>query len=304
MGNRTKNFWKTVLKFVVSGAALYIVFINIDWDESKDAFLNAHLGWLAGATCFFIFSKVIASIRLNLYFQDIGLHLTEWYNLRLYWIGMFYNMFLPGGIGGDGYKVYLLNKHTQLKVKPLVQATLLDRISGMVALMILGGIGYFFVNHSELPREIIYADGAALIIAIPVYYVVVRKFFPFFINSFSSTTLYSFATQACQVITAYFILRALDVNALFPEYIVLFLISSIVAVFPFTIGGIGARELTFIVGYEYAGIDQNIAVTFSLMFFLIHVITSIVGGFIKSDAERLNSKQDEGSETSEVLVHN
>lgn len=289
MGSRTKNFIKTLLKFIVSGAALYIVFINIDWAQSKEAFFNAHLGWLAAATLLFILSKVIASVRLNCYFNDVGLELSEMYNLRLYWIGMFYNMFLPGGIGGDGYKVYLLNKHTDLKVKPLVQATLLDRISGMVALMILGGIGYLFIGQTELPREITYADWVALAIAIPVFYVIVKKFFPAFIKSFKPTTLYSFATQICQVITAYFILRALGVDALFPEYIVLFLISSIVAVFPFTIGGIGARELTFIVGYDYVGIDQNIAVTFSLLFFLITVITSVVGGFLKSDVEKIAS---------------
>lgn len=298
MGSKVKNFLKTVLKFVVSGGALYIVFVNIDWSQSKDAFLNANIGWLAAATFFFIVSKIIASIRLNLYFKDIGLNLSEKYNLRLYWIGMFYNMFLPGGIGGDGYKVYLLKKHTDLKVKPLVQATLLDRISGMVALMILGGIGYLFVDQEGLPSMLNYIDWAALVIAVPVFYVVVKKFFPPFTGSFKGSTIYSFATQVCQIITAYFILIALGVDALFPEYIVLFLISSIVAVFPFTIGGIGARELTFIVGYDYLGIDQNIAVTFSLLFFLITVVTSVVGGFLKSQTDKIGYEKESDQSTS------
>jgi glycosyltransferase 2 family protein len=56
----------------------------------------------------------------------------------------------------------------------------------------------------------------------------------------------------------------------------------VVAVFPFTIGGVGARELTFILGYQFLGIDQNVAVAFSLLFFLITAVVSMVGGFLKT----------------------
>lgn len=56
----------------------------------------------------FNISKIISSIRLNRYFKDINLSLSQTYNLKLYYLGMFYNLFLPGGIGGDGYKIYII----------------------------------------------------------------------------------------------------------------------------------------------------------------------------------------------------
>jgi len=37
---------------------------------------------------------------------------------------MFYNLFLPGGIGGDGYKIYLLNKLSNKSIKSLTTVTI------------------------------------------------------------------------------------------------------------------------------------------------------------------------------------
>lgn len=282
MANKTKNLLKLVLKFTVSGGALYFVFLKIDWDQTRSVLLSADMISLLVATLFFILSKVLSSFRLNLYFKNVGLSLSERFNLRLYWVGMFYNLFLPGGIGGDGYKVYLLNKAYGTKVKPLVQASLLDRISGLVALLILAGIGYLFMDTARLPGWLFYVVLAGLVLGLPTFYFLVARFFSSFTNSFTLSTLYSFGVQLLQVVCAYFILISLAVGDQYIEYQVLFLVSSVVAVFPFTIGGIGARELTFIMGYAYLGIDENVSVAFSLLFFLITAVTSLVGGFLKT----------------------
>lgn len=285
MENKTKNLLKTLLKFVISGGALYIVFRAIDWDQTKSILLSANIGWLALALVFFIGSKVLSSFRLNVYFKSIGLVLNQKYNLRLYWVGMFYNLFLPGGIGGDGFKVYVLNKKFKTTVKPLIQASLLDRVSGLVALLFLAAIGYFFIDQESLPGWLYYVNAVGLFLLIPVYSLIVNRFFNVFHSDFWLTNFYSIGVQWLQVLSAYFILLSLGVDDLYVEYLVLFLISSVVAVFPFTIGGVGARELTFILGYQYVGIDENVAVAFSLLFFLITAFVSMFGGFLKVKSE-------------------
>jgi glycosyltransferase 2 family protein len=282
LGSKIKNILKTVLKFIVSGAALYIVSRNIDWQLTKDVLFNANIVWLSVATVFFIASKIMSSLRLNLYFKNIGLSITEKFNLRLYWIGMFYNLFLPGGIGGDGYKVYLLNQKFGTKVKPLIHASLLDRISGLVALLILAGLGYLAIDQNAFPSWLLAVVWAGIILALPIYYFVLKWLFSDFVSSYISTTFYSFTVQIFQVICAFFILISVGVDDHYLSYQVLFLISSVVAIFPFTVGGFGARELTFILGYQYLGIDQNVAVAFSLLFFLITAVVSLVGGFLKT----------------------
>jgi uncharacterized membrane protein YbhN (UPF0104 family) len=57
----------------------------------------------------------------------------------------------------------------------------------------------------------------------------------------------------------------------------------VVAVLPFTVGGVGARELVMIMGYTYLPINPNSAVAFSLLFFLITALSSFLGAFLQVD---------------------
>ena len=81
---------------------------------------------------------------------------------------------------------------------------------------------------------------------------------------------------------------ALLVSGMYVEYMTLFLLSSVVAVIPFTIGGIGARELVFIFGADYLLIDKNTAVAFSILFFVITAVSSFTGIFYET---RLKNSQ-------------
>jgi hypothetical protein len=113
---RYKNQLKTILKLILTGLALYLVFRKIDTAQLFEILKTIQWIWLVPAVILFVLSKVATAVRLNQYFKNISLQLSEWKNWKLYLIGMFYNLFLPGGIGGDGYKVYLLNKHFKLPV--------------------------------------------------------------------------------------------------------------------------------------------------------------------------------------------
>src|SRR5256885_7152376 len=53
----------------------------------------------------------------------------------LFFIGMFYNQFLPGGTGGDIMKSYYLLKETPDKKAGALLAVVFDRFIGLVALV-------------------------------------------------------------------------------------------------------------------------------------------------------------------------
>jgi uncharacterized membrane protein YbhN (UPF0104 family) len=282
-----KGILKLLLKVVLTALAVYVVIRKIDLNETKRILLTANLFWLFLALILFNFSKWISAFRLNLFFRMIGLDLTFKYNLFLYYVGMFYNLFLPGGIGGDGYKVYLLNRKHKTSVRSLIGATLLDRINGMVALVFLALVLLLFVDISYAGISWTYYLIGLMIITYPVFYVFVKLFFKKFSNSFIPPNLASFGVQISQLVCALFILWSLDIHSLYIEYQVLFLLSSIVAVLPFTIGGIGARELVFVFGSNYLMIDKNTAVAFSLLFFIVTALSSFSGTFLEW---RLNQK--------------
>lgn len=273
---------KLALKVLLTALALYLVFSKIDIATTWRVVRNADPRWLTIALVFYVASKVFCSYRLNGYFRNIGIFLKDTAHLQLYAIGMFYNLFLPGGIGGDGYKVYLLRKTQQVPGKKLIRAVVLDRGNGLaVLLFLMFFLGAFMQIDWPLPINGTWIVVSGLILIPFGFYGVMMLFFKDFIPSLWETTGYSVLNQVLQVISAYFILRALGVMDQFIAYLFVFLVSSVVSVLPLTIGGVGARELVFVYAYEYVAIDKNIAVAFSLMFFVFTVLTSLTGVFMK-----------------------
>jgi len=277
-----KGILKFILKVSVSALAIYVVIQKIDLQQTKDILVHVRAGWIILALMAFNLSKGIASVRLNRFFKSIELMLPGIYNLKLYYVGMFYNLFLPGGIGGDGYKVYLLNRSHKTGLKDLISATLLDRISGLVALVFLAMFLSLFVDLSFIGSWMTWVLVAALIIYYPVYFIVFRILFGKFLTAFNISNVLSLGVQSAQLLCAYLILKALMVDSLYIEYMTLFLLSSVVAVIPFTIGGVGARELVFIFGANFLLIDKNTAVAFSILFFVITAFSSFSGIFFET----------------------
>ncbi|MBI0400019.1 lysylphosphatidylglycerol synthase transmembrane domain-containing protein [Cyclobacterium marinum] len=279
-----KKRLKFFLKILLTSLALYLVFSKIDTKTTWKVIQTSDIGWIYLAWIFFVASKLFSAIRLNIYFRDIGLRLPEIKNIKLYLIGMFYNLFLPGGIGGDGYKVYLLNKVHKTPVKQLINAALLDRGNGLAVLLWLMFCLMLFLN---LPWDFpisMYWLGILGIVFIPIgFYLVMLLFFKQFMGSVPSTTGFSFLNQLLQLCSAYFILISMGVGDQYIPYLFVFLVSSTVSVLPLTIGGVGARELVFVLAHDYVGIDQNVAVAFSLLFFLISMLTSLFGLFFKHE---------------------
>lgn len=278
---RNKKLLKSLIKVTLTCIALYIVFANVDIQEVKMITSHAHLGYLLLAFLFFNASKILSSVRLNLYFQHIGVKITELYALKLYYVGMFYNLFLPGGIGGDGYKIYRLQKAHNVKVGSLISATLLDRLSGLMPLLFFAGILFivsdFYTRYSWLDWVAI----IGIVVIFPLFYLINFYMFRRYIPLFFTTTLLGSIVQLLQLITAVWIVYAIGYETNTLVFLTLFLISSVVAVLPISVGGVGVRELTFLYGLTLLSLDAGGGVAFSLLFFLITALSSLVGSILK-----------------------
>ncbi len=276
---------KAFLKIALSAAALWYVFTKIDIGEVASIFSRINYGWLLLATLMFVVSKVFSSYRLNVFFRNIGSGLTETSNLRLYLLGMYYNLFLPGGIGGDGYKIYLLNKKFGIKAKKLFWAVLLDRINGVLALFVLAMLMVPFIPVPAVYKSIAIAS---VPLAVAAYYLAIHWFFRDFKKGIHKTNLYSLAVQLAQLVSAWFILFANHNQEQTIAYLFLFLISSIVATLPITIGGIGSREITFLFGARVMQLDINQSIALSLLFYIITAVVSLAGIYFSLHEKALN----------------
>jgi len=267
---------KLLLKIAVTAACLWYVSGKIDFTKAGTALRSANWFYLFLALLCFVISKLLSASRLNIYFKNIGIELPGSQNIKLYWLGMFYNLFLPGSIGGDAYKVVLLTKRFGVPYKKTGAAVLLDRLSGLAGLgLILAVYGVLVLRNNFYSVLLI----AGAVIAVVVLYYIVRSWLKEFIQSFFATLFLGLLVQASQVVCAYLIMAALGIPVDSSAYIFIFLVSSAVAVLPLTIGGLGARELVFLEGAKYFGLTQETSVVISLLFYLITLLTSAAGLF-------------------------
>ena len=300
MGSKLKRLLKTILKFAVTTAALYFVIRKIEISEVAGLYRQSYLLYIFLALLFFSLSKLVSAYRLNIYFRAINIHLSEKINIQLYLLGMFYNLFLPGGIGGDGYKIYLLQKQYETGTKKILGAVLADRVSGMAALVVLALAGASLLRFDTPMTFTVYSLQFTiynlLFILIPLvflaYYLFVKLLFPYFLKINMVTFGYAFMVQLLQVVCAWFLVMALGETENYLSYLVIFLVSSAVAVLPISIGGVGVRELTFLYGSQLLNVDMNVAVGISFLFYLITVVVSLAGIWYVFKPVKLPAKLD------------
>ncbi|MBE9491979.1 MAG: flippase-like domain-containing protein [Bacteroidetes bacterium] len=281
---KINRYIKLFLKLAITGIALYFVFNKIKLIDVIQIFESSNLFFLFLALICFVLSKLIASYRLNHFFRSINIQIPSSYNIKLYLLGMFYNLFLPGGIGGDGYKIYLLNKRFKVKVKRLFWALFLDRLVGILILFCLMVL---LSNFLPYPIQYKYFTWILIPLSIVVFYLVIRKLFSHFTSIIFLTIFQSVFVQLLQLTSAILILFAFGIYENTTAYLFVFLISSIVAALPITIGGLGARELTFLYGAGLMHLDMNNSVGLSLMFYIITAMVSLSGIYYSFRSDKL-----------------
>lgn len=268
---------KLFIKLAVTVLCFWYISRKIDFRQAFNALQTANWLFLFLAVIAYILSKVAAAYRLNIYFQNIRVYLPQWQNLKLYWLGMFYNLFLPGSISGDAYKVMLLNRRLAVPYKKASAAVLLDRFSGLL------GLGVILCIYGVLVFENIAYDAVLItgcLLSIAALYMAVRLLFKDFLPGFLPTFFWGIAVQAIQVFGVYLILAALHITAHHQQWIFIFLSASVVSVLPLSLGGgLGTREFVFVEGATFFHLDPHLAIIVSLLFYLSSVAGALWGAY-------------------------
>jgi len=117
-------------------------------------------------------SYILTSIRWHLLLESLGIRLTFFRSLVLNLVGAFYNAFMPGTTGGDLIKAYYAAKQTNLKTRAVL-SVLIDRVIGLIALIVLGGTMAAYQWHIPDCRRVAAASGlitAGVAVGMVVFY--------------------------------------------------------------------------------------------------------------------------------------
>jgi len=103
-----------------------------------DALLQADWRWmvlsvLAAGVCEFF-----GVLRWQLFLRMLKIHVPFWETTRLFFIGAFFNQFLPGTTGGDVVRVvFLMQDHPEHKAESFLSVAV-DRLLAVLVLVIMG----------------------------------------------------------------------------------------------------------------------------------------------------------------------
>jgi uncharacterized protein (TIRG00374 family) len=105
---------------------------------TQSAFANRPW-FLIAAILVYPLTYIITAIRWHELLKVLDVHLPTGRIFVLNMVGAFYNTFMPGSTGGDVLKAYYVAKQTHHRSRA-VMSVLVDRIIGLLALVILGGV--------------------------------------------------------------------------------------------------------------------------------------------------------------------
>jgi len=143
----------TILQLVVTGALLYWVFHDPAVRAAMaTAIREADYRWIAAAIVMYVLVEFAAVVRWQILLKVQRIDLSNGRIAALFFIGMFYNQFLPGGTGGDIIKTYLLWKETPKQKPGALLAVMFDRMIGLIALIVITGV-LIFLRYNWLTRE-------------------------------------------------------------------------------------------------------------------------------------------------------
>jgi uncharacterized membrane protein YbhN (UPF0104 family) len=269
-----RKHFVTAIKIAISVGLITLVFRQLDWTQIRLMLEKANLIYFGMAVVIFVISQVISVFRFNLFIRKVGVRISFKTNAQLYLLGMFYNFFLPGGVGGDAYKAFALSKAQNKSLKRVGRIVFVERFLGIIAIGFCMCILVLF-----LPIQISYGWnitvciigilGAFVILQLVIGWLPIHRM-RVYIGFF-----YSVMIQILQVLCVFFILKSFQVDGNYFAYFFMFLISSILSVISFA--GLGIREFVFYYGAQYFDFNSDISASVALSFSIITAFVSFLG---------------------------
>ena len=271
-----KNKLLGIFQIIVTVFFIYYTLSKIGLNKILEVIKSADLLFILFASIVYFLSQIISSERLWFILKENNLIISSKENIKLHMVGIFYNFFIPGGVGGDAYKGVLMNKKFQWSLKKIYKLLILDRLIGfgVIVCLIIVFSGFILDLESISYFNFILAPLYALLFFVGK--VLVQKIFN---NKIVYTKAFfiSHIIQILQFGSIILILFSLGVTENYFTFLYIFLISSVLSIFSF--GGIGIREYVFFTLASNTAVGPDIATSVGLIFTFSALISSIPGLF-------------------------
>jgi hypothetical protein len=318
--NRAKPVIVFLLKLLVSAGLLGYFLSRVHPERFLTTFATAKFSYIALALAVYLVAQGVSAMRWATLVRPLGIKTPFKDLVRYYLVGMFFNLFAPGTVGGDVSRIYYLvrdeDAHASGRAVTTVHAAmsvLMDRAIGMVVLVWLGAAGLVLFPQYAVPRSIrsvTYLLALGFVVAV-LLTPLLRRLVPedghqlvvklrLAMRSYRSNWRAVVAAAALSLVVHLIqawmhtlMARALDLNVPFSFCLIVYPLVGTFAAIPVSLNGIGLREGGYIYLLAVIGIGTEQAIAFGLLLFLIVALDSLLGGvlFLLQRMPRPNAPQ-------------
>jgi glycosyltransferase 2 family protein len=139
-----KKHLSLLIRVLIGVGILYFVFRGQDWGKLRSLFFGLNKLVFVLATAIFVVCQFIVSLRWWLLLRTQSVHIGLWASVRLNFLGLFYNNFLPSSVGGDLVRAWYVTKHTHRRFEAAL-SVLVDRIIGLIVIAIMAFLAWWLL---------------------------------------------------------------------------------------------------------------------------------------------------------------
>ncbi len=297
-----------LLKVLVSAGLLIYFFTRIHIERFIETFATADFSYVAVILIVYLISQFVGVVRWMILARPLGFKTPLKVLVDYYLIGMFFNLFAPGTVGGDVSRIYYLAREGEQNVdKKWHGATMhaavsvfIDRVIGMAVLVWLGALALLLFPQYAVPaavrsvtyalaagfilgglllpalRRVLPADGHPVIVKLRVAlrsYRAQRQAVP-------QAILLSFVVHFIQAWIHMLLGRAIQIDIPYSFCLILYPLVGTFSALPVSLNGLGLREGGYLFLFQFIGVGSEKGVAFGLLLFVVIALDSLIGGLL------------------------
>jgi uncharacterized protein (TIRG00374 family) len=284
--------WKSIVSTPgIDSTDFSAIMRNINYKYLVFALFCIFLSYFSGC---FQWKQLLATQNVKMTYANL---------LRFYFVGSFFNNFMPGNVGGDLKKIYDIKQNSEETVGAAISATVLDRLCGLYVLCgfaLAVGVAFFWEDPDQkyflLPSLLIFLGfsvALCMLFSRRFGYLLFGKVLSFLgervlhlhgrFQSFRTKKLFaqlfmlSIFTQSLRVLSHYFCALSIGVDIAVSWYFYYIPLVAIVSALPISIGGFGPREFLAQSLFARAQVGSMEAVIMQLLAYGTNLVVSLIG---------------------------
>ncbi|MCS6975698.1 MAG: flippase-like domain-containing protein [Gemmatales bacterium] len=282
-----------VARLVIGLGILAWLIHRTDWEPLALIVGGARLDLCLAALGLYCLAQVISSYRWKLLAQAVGFTTPLHRLIALYFVGMFFNLFLPTSMGGDVVRAWLLAGKPGRRW-PAILSVFSERFAGLMMLLLLACLASL-VNVRVLPWWSLLlvwgatAGGFLFVLLLPL----LGRRFQRFREMTHALSLYrsqhrtlavvsglSLLVQIAGILQVWILSQALGLDAPWTTLAVVVPLVTLLTMLPISVNGVGVREAFLMLLLAPVGVSEAQAVALGLLWLAMLATASLLGGIV------------------------